>query len=276
MLLLIIERLFMNKTWKIVLNVIIWLFVAFALIVTIISLSASLGSQDGVPSVFGKSMMSVQSDSMKPTFSQGDMIIAEKPEDPVKMTLKVGDVITYRKDLNGDGIDEFQSHRIIRVLKNSVDIPENVITDVAGKGYDPSTTGLENLASIHYLTQGDNREMSVTPDAPVKWNYVVCVWHDGDAVLGGMGAVVDFLGSSVGFLCVIVLPLAVFFIFELISFISTITTIRAEKRLKEGVSPSLSKEEEDEIKRKAIEEYLQSHQTTDSDNMSAGEQKEEQ
>ncbi|MBP5357424.1 MAG: S26 family signal peptidase [Clostridia bacterium] len=266
----------MNKTWKIVLNVIIWLFVAFALIVTIISLSASLGSQDGVPSVFGKSMMSVQSDSMKPTVSQGDMIIAEKPEDPVKMTLKVGDVITYRKDLNGDGIDEFQSHRIIRVLKNSVDIPENVITDVAGKGYDPSTPGLENLASIHYVTQGDNREMSVTPDAPVKWNYVVCVWHDGDAVLGGMGAVVDFLGSSVGFLCVIVLPLAVFFIFELISFISTITTIRAEKRLKEGVSPSLSKEEEDEIKRKAIEEYLQSHQTTDSDNMSAGEQKEEQ
>ena len=84
MLLLIIERLFMNKTWKIVLNVIIWLFVAFALIVTIISLSASLGSQDGVPSVFGKSMMSVQSDSMKPTFSQGDMIIAEKPEDPVE------------------------------------------------------------------------------------------------------------------------------------------------------------------------------------------------
>ncbi len=260
----------MKKVWKIVLNVVIWLFVAFAVVVTVISLTASLGSTDGVPSVFGKSLMTVQSDSMAPVFRQGDMIIAEKPEDSVRMTLKVGDVVTYKRDLDGDGVQEFVSHRIVKVLKNGTNTAENLITDVKGEGYDPTVPGMENLTTVHYVTQGDNREMSVVEDVPVKWNYVVCVWHDGDAVLGGMGAVVDFLSSSVGFLCVIVIPLAVFFIFELISLISTISTIRAEKRLKSGASAGLSAEEEEAIRKKAIEEYLRTHQTADSADGGAG------
>ncbi len=262
----------MKKVLKIVLNVFIWLFVVFAIVVTVISLSASLGSTDGVPSVFGKSLMSVQSDSMAPAFRQGDMLIAEKPEDSVRITLKVGDVITYKKDINNDGVQEFQSHRIVKVLKSSTNSPENVIASEKGKGYDPSTPGMENLTTIFYVTQGDNRTMSVVEDSPVKWNYVVCVWHDGDMVLGGMGAVVDFLGSSVGFLCVIVIPLAIFFIFELISFISTISTIRAEKRLKAGVTEGISAEEEERIKQKAIEEYLRTHQDANSSETGAQEE----
>ena len=56
-----------KKIGRIALNVLLWCFVAFALLTTILAISANSGA-DGVPSIGGKVFLSVESDSMAPTF----------------------------------------------------------------------------------------------------------------------------------------------------------------------------------------------------------------
>ena len=58
----------MKKALKIAVNVILWVFVAFSAMTMVLSLSSA--ASDGVPSIFGKSLISIQSDSMKPTFKE--------------------------------------------------------------------------------------------------------------------------------------------------------------------------------------------------------------
>ena len=67
-----------KKIGVIVLNVLVWAFLVFATLVTVLTF-VSLNAKDGVPSVFGKSFVSVQSPSMDGdkdgSFKQGDMLI---------------------------------------------------------------------------------------------------------------------------------------------------------------------------------------------------------
>ena len=105
----------MKKALKIVGNVILWLFVAFAAITMVFSLSAA-ANNDGVPSIFGKSLITIQSDSMNPTFKKGDLIFDDTLSGVEKMTLEIDDVITFKADLDGDGKDELNTHRIIDIV----------------------------------------------------------------------------------------------------------------------------------------------------------------
>jgi signal peptidase len=63
--------------------------------------------------------------------------------------------------------------------------------------------------------------------------------------------VINFLRSSLGFFLCIVLPLILFFLYELYNFISILVTERAKKAA--GAAPAI---DEEEIKRRAVEEYL--------------------
>jgi hypothetical protein len=53
-----------KKIISIVLNTLVWIFLVFAILVTIVTF-ASQNTKDGVPSVFGKSIVSIQSNSMQ-------------------------------------------------------------------------------------------------------------------------------------------------------------------------------------------------------------------
>ena len=66
-----------KKILKIIGNVFLWLFVAFALVVTILAFAAQRNS-DGIPSVGGRSYLTVQSESMSPLINKGDLIIVRK------------------------------------------------------------------------------------------------------------------------------------------------------------------------------------------------------
>ena len=65
--------------------------------------------------------------------------------------------------------------------------------------------------------------------------------------LGGFGKALDFLRTKTGFFVCIVIPMAIFFLFELYKFIVVLI------EQKKGTVPEI---DEEEIKRKAIEEYL--------------------
>ena len=232
-----------KKVLSIILNTVIWIFVVFSLLITILVFSAQ-GSEDGVPSIFGKSLITISTDSMEPVYEVGDLVFMQKLDDEEIENLEVGDIITFRADIdiNNDGfVGDINTHRIYKIDGN-VFITKgdhNLIPD--NEGDDPYTVHASDI--IGTCTE--------------------------DGKLSGVGNVITFLRSSLGFFLCIVLPLILFFLFELYNFISIIIS---EKNKKAGANAAPVDEEaikraaveeylakqkdEEEIKRRAIEEYL--------------------
>lgn len=206
-----------KKIVKIVLNVLLWIFLVFAFVMMLFAF-ASISNDYGVPVLGKKVVLTVASDSMKPTFEEGDMLIGTVLTDEDKAQLKEGDIISFFVDLNGDQIKEVNTHRI-------VSIADGVIK-----------------------TKGDNN--SVADSYNVYTKDVISIWKESDTRVKGLGKFFAFLQGRIGFLCVIVIPLALFFIYEIIRFVITIV------KLKGGDKKKITAEDEEEIRRKAIEEYL--------------------
>jgi signal peptidase len=227
----------MNKTEakkivSIVLNVLVWVILVFATLVTILTF-VSMNAKDGVPSIFGKSIVSVQSPSMDGNkegyFKQGDMLFVDKVTQDEAWDLDEGTIIVYRApiDINGDGeTGDINTHRIVRKWTTEGGI-------------------------VYFKTQGD-AEAEDTYD--LRFTDVVAVYN-GHSRLRGMGAVADFLKSSVGFLLVVVLPMALFFLYELYNLLKIIMEQKMQKAAATA-SATVSAETEEEIKRRAIEEFL--------------------
>ena len=222
------EGLDKKKILSITLNTIVWLFVAFSLLITILVFSAQ-GSKDGVPSIFGKSLITITTDSMEPTYKAGDLVFMEKvnPEDVGK--LEKGAIITFKApiDINGDGLigNDLNTHRIDQVLE--------------GENY--------------FITKGDHNlinDFEAEDGYKVHYGDVIGVCTEGGK-LAGVGNVISFLRSSLGFFLCIVLPLILFFLYELYHFISILVTEKAKK-----ASANAAPVDEEEIKRRAVEEYL--------------------
>ncbi|MBO7303925.1 MAG: signal peptidase I [Clostridia bacterium] len=222
-----------KKIAEISVNVLIWIVVVMSLFITILVFSAQ-GSKDGVPSIFGKSLVTIESGSMKPTYKEGDLVFMTKLTDAEKAKLDVGDIITYFApiDINNDGkTGDINTHRIVRI---------------------DHTTG-----TVH--TQGDNKETNPVEDSyTLKYMDIIGKCTEKGRV-GGLGAVIKFLRSSLGFFLCIVLPLILFFLYELYRFISLIVSERAK-------NAPVSSETEEEIKKKAIEEYLASQRKAEEEN----------
>ncbi len=210
-----------KKLLGIVGNVVIWIFVAFSVLVTVLVFAAQ-GSKDGVPELFGKSLLTIQSPSMTPTYEVGDMVIMEKLSQEEKELLEVGDIITYRSrdDINGDGqFDDINTHRIVGVDHE--------------KG--------------EFTTKGDFNERN--DDYTIGYKDIIGKCTE-KGKIKGLGNIIDFLRSSLGFFLCVVLPMFLFFVYEVYNFVTLLMSRRKKPE------PVISKETEEEIKRKAIEEYL--------------------
>ena len=217
-----------KKILSIVLNTVIWIFVAFSLVITILVFSAQ-GSKDGVPDIFGKSLITISSDSMEPIYYIGDLVFMEKIDQADVPNLPEGTIITFRApiDINEDGIigNDLNTHKIYEVVE--------------GENY--------------FITKGENNPHhdNMGEDAyRVHYSDVIGVCTE-DGKLGGVGNVISFLRSSLGFFLCIVLPLILFFLYELYNFITVLVTERQKKAA--AGAPVI---DEEEIKRRAIEEYL--------------------
>lgn len=223
-----------KKVIGIVVNVILWLFVIFAVFVTIIAVSAG-ANKKGVPTVGGKCCLSVESESMnaskpdwvasdKPSgFKKGDLIIGEYIADNASAVnnLEVGDVITFETSVNGVVIRN--SHRIIEVHY------------------------LADETTVDYVvTQGDNN--AARDGDPVYANKIIAKYTG--KKIAAMGGALSFLSSKTGFGLCILLPLGLFFAYELVVFILTVVKVKNDGK------KVISVEDEEMIKRKAVEEYL--------------------
>lgn len=212
----------LKKILNIIVDILIVLLLAISVLVAALALASKAG---GVPSVLSYVPLSVQSDSMIPEFEKGDLIISKAVDDST--ALEKGDVITFKANIEGE--DVLNTHRI-------VDITE--------------TDGF-----VFYTTKGDNNEIE---DAePVARVSVAAKW-DG-IKLEGWGEAYDFLTSQFGFFLVILLPLIIFFIYEIIRFVKNLISYNKEKALEEAMQNSeiaaASGLSEDEMKA-AVAQYL--------------------
>ncbi len=217
-----------QKTKKIlntVVNIVIWIFVAFSVLMTVLAFAAQ-GSEDGVPELFGKSLLTIQSPSMTGTYNVGDMVLMTKADAEMREALVEGNIVTYKLpvDVGQLKAGSLNTHRIDHFTEDG---------KIKTKG--------------DYNTGVDSYEISR--------NDVIGISTESDRV-PGVGAVVSFLCSSLGFFLCVVLPLILFFIYELYNFISLLVAERAKKA-------PISKETEEEIKRRAIEEYLKAQKESE-------------
>ena len=204
----------MKKVLKVVVDVLAWIILIAAFLVTLMVFSSSRNG--GIPSLFGVSPMSVQSDSMAPTFKAGDLIFVKKIND--MYSLQANDVITFYTII--DDMRVLNTHRIVEVKDDN--------------------------GTRSYITRGDNNP--IDDKIPVYPADLVGKW--GGVKIAGGGKVLDFLRSKTGFFVCVVIPMAIFFLFELYKFIAALMESKQK----------MSAEEEEEIKRKAVEEYLAKQQ----------------
>ena len=168
-----------NRVVDVIVTVVLILAILFAILAGYSAYASKAGS--GVPSVLGLRPFSVQSDSMLPVFAKGDLVIDRAVSDP--STLEVGDIITFWTIINGQRV--LNTHRIVEIAD------------------------LGNY--LYFETKGDNNPIPDTTG--VHQNDIVGVYL---TKLPNVGTVLDFMQTSVGFAVCIVLPVAVFFIYELI------------------------------------------------------------
>ena len=140
-------------------------------------------SGNGVPSILGIRMFSIQTDSMYPTLLPGDLIFDTAVGDT--SDLRPGDIITYWTVINGERV--LNTHRI------------NEIYD--GGGYLIFSTKGDSSTSVDALTVHESEVVG-------KYSFRVA----------GVGKVFDYLQTSTGFLIVVVIPVFLFFLFHLVQF----------------------------------------------------------
>lgn len=201
----------MKKAIKITASVLSWIVLILALLVTILVFTAD--SNNGVSTLLGYMPLTVESDSMAPTFSSGDLIIDCEIDDVYK--LQKDDVITFWTIIDGNKVKN--THRIIEVNSHN--------------------------GSVSFVTKGDNNDIKDSVD--VYPSDIIGKWTG--VKIGGFGTVMSFLRTKTGFFICIIIPMALFFLFELYKFIVTIVEIKR---------PAAVQLDEEEIKKKAIEEYL--------------------
>ena len=204
----------MKKALSIIFNVLAWVVLILALLITILVFSSS--RNNGVANLFGYIPLTVESDSMYPTFEEGDLIFCKTIDDI--NSLQKDDVITFWTIIDGKKVKN--THRIVEINE------------------------FESTRS--FVTRGDNN--SLNDDMPAYAGDLIGKWTD--VKLAGFGKAMDFLRTKVGFFVCILLPMALFFLFELYKFIATLIEV---KRPAPAEGPQL---DEEEIKRRAIEEYL--------------------
>ena len=175
-----------KRSGKEILNTVVNVILVVALVVAALCTYTSFVSTsgNGVPSILGVRMFSIQTESMYPTMNPGDLIFGTGIDDMSE--LRPGDVITYWTVINGERV--LNTHRIEEIYD--------------GNGF------------LIFATKGDKNP---GVDAlTVHESEVVAKWTG--MKVGGLGKVFDYLQTSTGFLIVVVIPVFLFFLFHLVQF----------------------------------------------------------
>lgn len=208
-------------------DILLILIIIVAIIITVMTFT-SKSSKDGIGNVLGYTPFSIQTDSMSPTFERGDLIISKEVKNVNE--LKIGDVITYSTvltDSTGKSVRGNNTHRISFIEYNEDKTIKNIVTM-------GDAVGME-----------DN--IIVLPDEVIAKQVNSGLDANGQRLDGlkiaGFGSALNFLQSRTGFMICIIIPLALFFIWQIYKLIAMFMEAKAA-------------DIDEEVKRRAIEEYL--------------------
>ncbi len=219
----------MKKTLKKIINIIIDIIVILILMVSILIVTLSLTSKSsGVPTIFGYAPLSVMSASMEDTFNEGDLIICQITNDP-SYTYNEGDIVTFPIEISGEST--LNTHRVVEVV--------------------------EDESITYYRTQGDNKNTNPEPDEELQSSSTIVARYTGTK-FAGLGSVLSFLRTQLGFFLCVLLPMIIFFVYEAIRVILNVIAYNREKAIEEVEKRVALSQLTEEQKKKAIEEYLAS------------------
>lgn len=229
----------MKKTLKRILNVIIDVIVMLIMIVSVFIVVLSLTSKSsGVPNILGIAPLSVQSDSMEDTFTTGDLLLSQVTNDPGE-TYEVGDIVTFPIEINGESV--LNTHRIVEVIED------------------------DNIT--YYRTQGDNKNTNPEPDIDLQTASTIVAKYTGTKI-PGLGNVLSFIRTQLGFFLCVLLPMIIFFVYEAVRVVMNIIAYNNEKAISNAKAAVQNSELTEEQKQKAIEEYLASLEQNKKDDSS--------
>lgn len=221
----------MNSKGKSILGVIsdilLIIIIIIAIIITVMTFT-SKNSEMGIGNILGYTPFSVQSDSMAPTFTTGDLIITKEVKDV--NVLKVGDVITYSTvmtDSEGKSQRGYNTHRIYEITYNNDGSVECFVTKGDAIGTEDNIVVLPDEVIAKQINSG--------VDANGK--------NLEGLKISNFGSALNFLQSRTGFMICIIVPLALFFIWQIYKLIAMFM---------ENKAANIS----EETKRLAVEEYL--------------------
>ena len=188
-----------KRTGTIVISVVLWIIILIAALYAFTTIATR--DNQNVSSIGGYTPMVVKSDSMAPTFEKGDLIFIKKCD---TTKLEVGDIICFHTIIDNEYA--LNTHRIKEIAKQG-----------DARSYTTMGDNNQGIADQHIISDGD-----------IVGKYV--------GHLSKMGNVMDFLSSSSGFLIVIVIPMLLFFIYQVYNL------IMISVRLKKAIAVETAKE----------------------------------
>ena len=226
------------RVLKVILNTVINIMIVLVLIASIVIAAMAISSKTtGISTIFGYTIQPIQSDSMKGgspdgygghDFQNGDLMIAKATNFDENAEYDLGDIVTFKSE-DSNGVPMLISHRVVDAVT-------------------------EHNGETVYQTWGDNREMSQVPDQADVSQYlrasdIASVYYTKNyegKILKGWGAPLDYLKTQQGFFLIVLLPMIIFFMYELVRVVLNATNYKKAK----------ADEEKDEAVKAAVAEAL--------------------
>lgn len=252
-------------------NILNWVATAVCVIVIIFALVVAIftiaGANDDHLTRFGnKIYMNVASDSMSPTFTPNDVIIADSFDKAKNLDkIKVGQVVTFSTTSVYENA-RYAIYNTHRIVKLNFDKNGN-ITSVVTRGDHQDTDW--KVAAEELAKENPNKEIYGKTET-VAIDAIVATWGDGETsgkMLKGCGAFTNWIqdtehfgaSKNVRFFCIVVLPLILLFVIYAFVLIRTLVIAKLENQRKVQAEQVVTVDSlSDEEKRRLAQEYLAS------------------
>lgn len=200
-----------KKAGTIVISVLLWIVILIAALYAFTTMATR--DNQNVSSLLGYTPLVVKTNSMSPTFDAGDLIFIKKCDPD---TLKEGDIICFHTIIDNEYA--LNTHRIEKIDESN-----------GVRSYTTMGDNNNGIADRHIISNGD-----------IVGKYT--------GHLKKAGKVMDFLSSSTGFLIVIVIPMLLFFIYQVYNLIMISIRLKKVMAVEAAKEAAAQAEEENKVK----------------------------
>lgn len=259
-----------GKVCSIIVDILVIPVIVLAFVCTIITFSAKANNQ--VPQIFGKSIVTVLTESMEPEYKVGDVLIINKVSN--LDTLKIGDNIAFYAPIwlgspftttldNGEKVSNVIYHQIVDIIYpkdgqgnpvrhfvcrgTNLSAPEYTYVGEGNGNYKKEMVGetekyvisqgtgdydivLENMppqTNGDNITTGNVNNSSMSTMQYITDEYVVGVYNS--SLSPAIGGFIKFSSSSLGLLCMVVIPAALMTVFVIFGLIKEVKESKEEE-----------------------------------------------